>query len=97
MTTGTTFGTALLRGLLTFVATFFVTAATAYLGVGVVVERTLENVGVSERDRIVYAVLSGLIVAFTPFVTRVGVEGTYDGLRDAKGDVKPSDVGQPNV
>lgn len=97
MNTGTTFGTALLRGLLLFVATLVVTAATTYLGTGMLIDSSMERAGVSERDRIVFAVLTGLIAAFTPFMGRVGVEGTYDGLRDAKGDVKPSDVGQQNA
>ena len=46
-------------------------------------------------DAIEEAVLWGLAALFGAGVIRGGVEGTADGLRDSKGDVKSGDVGQP--
>lgn len=101
MNTGTTYGTAILRGLYLFVATALVAGITAYMSVGILVDGSVEAL-VDERDRIVYAVLTGALAGLGALGFRAGGEGVYDGLRDANihagsETAKPSDVGQPNV
>ena len=101
MNTGTTYGTAVLRGLYLFFCTALVAGITAYMGVGILVDGSVD-VLVDERDRIVYAVLTGVLAGLGALGFRAGAEGVYDGLRDANVNAgneapKPSDVGQPNV
>lgn len=92
MTTDTTTGTAVLRGLYAFVAAALTAGITAYLGIATVVEVPLEAVGVSERDRIVYAVLTGVLAGLGALGWRAGAEGIVDARRQATNDVRPADV-----
>lgn len=79
MNTSSTFTTAVVRGL--YVATV----------TGLLAGLTALQLGQSERD----AVITGLVAGLTALGVRGGVEGAYDGARQAAGDVKNSDV-QPN-
>lgn len=97
MNTNNTFTTAILRGFYTFLAAAVLAGITAYQGVAVIVDANLDNVGVSERDRITYAILTGIVAGLGALGIRAGVEGVYDSSRDSKGEVLPSDVGQPNI
>lgn len=102
METGSTAGTAVLRGLYNFVAASLLAGITAYMGVGVMITGNMENAGVAESDRIVFAVLTGILGGLGALGFRGGAEGLYDANRDAKiaegsEAPKPSDVGQPNA
>lgn len=102
MHTGSTAGTAALRGLYNFFCTFVTAAITSYMGVGIVITGNMAAAGVSERDRIVFSVLTGILAGMGALGFRGAAEGLYDTNRDAKihsgeEEPKPSDVGQPNA
>jgi hypothetical protein len=80
--TGSTFSTALLRGLYTAIVVGLIAALTVYQNGGYLNEQE--------------AVVTGLLAALGALGVRGVVEGTYDATRQGAGDVKPSDV-QPNV
>lgn len=101
MNTGSTAGTAALRGLYNFVCSAVVAGITSYMGVGVLITGNMAAAGVSERDRIVFGTLTGILAGMGALGFRGAAEGLYDANRDAqiaagKQEPKPSDVGQPN-
>lgn len=101
MNTGTTVGTAFLRSFWVFLGAFFMAAIPAYWGVGQIVDIPLSVAGVSQTERIMYAISAGILAGFGGGpVVRGLFEGTYDGARDSNVRAgneapKPSDVGQP--
>ena len=80
MNTGSTFTTAIIRGLYVAIVTGLLAGLTAL------------QLGQSDRD----AVITGLVAGLTALGVRGGVEGAYDGARQAAGDVKASDVQPAN-
>ena len=92
MNVDSTFGTAILRGLYNFFCTACVAGITAYLGVAALIQGSLENAGVSSTDRLVFAILTGLLSGFGALGFRGGIEGLYDANRQENNEVKTSDV-----
>ena len=94
MDRGSTLGTAILRGLYAFLCTSLVAGITAYLGFSSLINDSAQaSGGISDRDIVVYAVLTGLLAGFGALGFRAGVEGQYDAGRAAAVDMKPGDVG----
>jgi hypothetical protein len=92
--TGSTLGTAILRGFFNFICTTLVAGITAYLGFSSLIDDSAQAVGnISDRDIVVYSVLTGLLAGLGALGFRAGVEGQYDARRSANVDMKPSDVG----
>jgi hypothetical protein len=89
-----TLGTAILRGAYNFVCTTAVAAITAYLAFSSLIDDSAQAVGdISDRDIVVYSVLTGLLAGFTALGFRAGVEGKYDANRAANVQMKSGDVG----
>ena len=83
---------ALARGVWIFVGTLAVTTITTYFGIGSLIEGSLNAAGVSEQDRILYALGMGIISAFGAFGIRAGYEGRVDTVRAERGDMNTGDV-----
>lgn len=94
MNTGSTLGTAILRGVYNFVLTALVAGITAYLGFSSLIDDSAQAVGgISDRDIVIYSILTGLLAGAGALGFRAGVEGQYDAGRAANVEMKPSDVG----
>ena len=83
---------ALARGVWMFIGTLAVTAITTYFGIASIIEGPLSAAGVSEKNRIVYAVGMGIIAAFGAFGIRAGIEGRVDTVRAETGNMNAGDV-----
>jgi hypothetical protein len=83
---------ALARGVWVFIGTLVVTAITTYFGIASLVQGDLSAAGISDQDRLVYAVCMGLIAAFGAFGIRAGVEGRVDTVRAETGNMNSGDV-----
>jgi hypothetical protein len=83
---------AIMRGIGLFFGTWAVNAITTYFGIDMLIGGSLEAAGVSEERRIVFAVLSGLVVALSAFGIRAGGEGQYDTRRANTGNLNKGDV-----
>lgn len=92
-----TLGTAILRGLYNFLCTSLVAGITAYLGFSSLIDDAAQSVGgISDRDIVVYSVLTGLLAGLGALGFRAGIEGQYDARRAAAPggpEIKPADVG----
>jgi len=97
MDRGSTLGTAILRGFYNFICTTAVATITAYLGFSSLIDDSAQVVGdISDRDILVYSILTGLLAGLGALGFRAGVEGQYDARRSAAAggpDMKPGDVG----
>jgi hypothetical protein len=80
LNTGTTMGTAVLRGLYNAAGTGAAAFLTCYA---------------TTHDIETAAIVAG-ITALGALGFRSGIEGVADAIRDARGRVLPGDVGQPN-
>jgi len=80
------------RGVWVFLGTLVVTAITTYFSVASLVQGDLSEAGISDQDRLVYAVCMGLIAAFGAFGIRAGVEGRWDTIRANTGNMNAGDV-----
>lgn len=80
MNAGSTFSTALVRSM--------------YLAVGSGLTTFL--ITWATTDHLKAPVIAGCVSALAALGFRGGIEGLSDSSRDAKGEVKPGDVGQPN-
>jgi hypothetical protein len=102
MNTGSTAGTAALRGLYIFLGTALVAGIGFFMSFPAMVNSVVPGeVDIADANRIVYSILTGILSGLGPLGFRSGAEGLYDANRDAKvaagqEEPKPSDVGQPN-
>ena len=90
---------AFVRAAWLFLGTLVVTAITTYFGIGSLVEGPLSAAGISEQDRLLYAIGMGVIAAFSAFGIRAGGEGRYDTRRAETNNINAGDVpvAAPNV
>lgn len=103
MNTGSTAGTAVLRGFYNWFCTALVAGIMFYMSFPAMVNSVVDGkVDIASTERIVYSVLTGIVAGMGALGFRGAGEGLYDANRDAQVNAgtqaaKPSDVGQPNT